>query len=49
VSLQQAIYQSAFASWLAPKNASLGFALAFVALWYGILRVMEKRGVVLRI
>ena len=49
VSLQQAIYQSAFASWLAPKNASLGFALAFVALWYGMLRVMERRGLVLRI
>ena len=49
VTLQQAIYRSVFASWLAPKNASLGFALAFVALWYGILRVLERRGVIFRV
>ncbi len=49
VSLQQAIYRSAFASWLAPRNASLAYAVAFVALWYGILRVLERRGVVLKV
>ncbi|HEV8358299.1 MAG TPA: heparan-alpha-glucosaminide N-acetyltransferase domain-containing protein [Gemmatimonadales bacterium] len=49
VTLQQAIYRPVFASWLAPKSASLGFALAFVALWYGILRVLERRGVVFRV
>ena len=48
-SLQQAIYGSVFAPWLAPRNASLGFALAFVALWYGILRLLERRGVVFRV
>jgi predicted acyltransferase len=48
-SLQQAIFRSAFASWLAPRNASLGFALAFVALWYGILRLLERRGVVFKV
>jgi predicted acyltransferase len=49
VSLQQAVYRGAFASWLSPRNASLAFAIAFVALWYGILRVLEKRGIVLRV
>jgi len=49
VSLQQAIYRSAFASWLTPRNASLGFAVAFVVLWYGILRVLERRGLLFRV
>jgi len=49
ISLQQAIYRAGFASWLDPRNASLGFAIAFVVLWYGILRVMEKRGVIWRV
>jgi predicted acyltransferase len=49
VSLQQWIYRGAFASWLAPRNASLAFALGFVALWYGILRLLERRGVILKV
>ena len=49
VSLQQAIYRTAFASWLAPRNASLAYAIAFVALWYGILKLLERRGIVLRV
>ena len=49
VSLQQAIYRSGFASWLAPRNASLGYALGFVALWYGILRILERRGIIFRV
>jgi len=49
VSLQQAIYRGAFASWLAPRNASLLYAVGFVALWYGLLRLLERRGLVLRV
>jgi len=49
VSLQQAIYRSLFATWLSPKNASLAYAIAFVILWYGILRLLEKRGIVLKV
>ena len=49
VSLQQAIYRAAFDSWLSPRNASLAYAIAFVALWYGILRLLEKRGMVLKV
>src|SRR5688572_31991167 len=44
VSLQQAIYRTVFAPWLEPRNASLAYAVVFVVLWYGILRVLEKRG-----
>jgi predicted acyltransferase len=49
VSLQSAIYQSAFASWLEPKNASLAFALAFVLLWYGIVYVLYRKRIFLKV
>ena len=49
IALQAFIYRTAFASWLDPKNASLAFALAFVALWYGILLMLHRRNIFLRV
>lgn len=49
VSIQNAIYQTGFASWLPPRVASLGFALSFVLLWYGILLVLYKRNIILKV
>ncbi|HEV8600242.1 MAG TPA: heparan-alpha-glucosaminide N-acetyltransferase domain-containing protein [Gemmatimonadales bacterium] len=49
VSLQQASYRAAFESWLSPRNASLAYAIAFVALWYGILLVLERRGWIFKV
>lgn len=49
VSLQQAVFQSAFAPWLSPRNASLAYALCFVIVWYGILKLLEKRRIVLKV
>jgi predicted acyltransferase len=49
VSLQQAIHRTLFASWLEPRAASLAYAIGFVVLWYGILRLMERRGVILTV
>jgi predicted acyltransferase len=49
IPLQRAVFESGFATWLPIKLASLAYALAFVLLWYGILRVMEHRGWVLRV
>jgi predicted acyltransferase len=49
ISLQQAIYRTVFAPWLEPRNASLAYAVAFVVLWYGILRVLERKGVVFKV
>jgi predicted acyltransferase len=49
VSIQSAIYQSAFASWLPPRLASLAFALSFVLLWYGILLVLYRRKIILKV
>jgi predicted acyltransferase len=49
VSLQTAIYETAFASWLSPMNASLAFALAFVTFWFVILAALHRRGIFLRV
>ncbi len=47
--IQAVIYNEAFASWLEPRNASLGFAIAFVLFWYGVLLILQKRGIVLKV
>jgi predicted acyltransferase len=49
VSLQKAIYDSAFASWLAPMNASLLYAACFVLLWFVILGALYKKRVFLKV
>jgi predicted acyltransferase len=49
ISLQEGIYRTLFASWLSPVNASLAFALAFVAFWYLILALLHRRGVILKV
>ncbi len=49
VSIQNAAYQALFASWLPPRVASLGFALMFVLLWYGILLVLYRRKIILKV
>jgi predicted acyltransferase len=49
IALQQAIYRSAFAPWLEPRNASLAYAVAFVLLWYGILKLLQRRRILLRV
>jgi predicted acyltransferase len=49
IALESAIYQSVFASWLSPINASLAFALAFVLFWYAILTVLYRRNIVLKV
>jgi predicted acyltransferase len=49
VSLEEAIFRSAFASWLPPEPASLAFAVAFVLVWYLVLDGLYRREVVIRI
>ncbi len=49
VSLQAFIYRTGFASWLEPRNASLAFALAFVAFWYAVLLMLYRRNILLRV
>jgi predicted acyltransferase len=49
VALQDAIYQSVFLPWLPPRVASLGFAIAYVLLWYGILLILYRRKIILKV
>lgn len=49
VALQDAIYQSVFLPWLPPRVASLAFALTYVLLWYGILLVLYRRKIILKV
>ena len=42
-SLQRVIYESAYASWLSPRDASLLFALSYVAVWAAILWALDRR------
>jgi len=49
IPLQSWLYQTLFASWLSPLNASLAFALAFVAFWYGILYLLWRRNIILKV
>jgi predicted acyltransferase len=49
VTLKGWLYDHAFASWLAPLNASLGFALCFVLFWVGVTWVMYRRQVFIKV
>jgi predicted acyltransferase len=49
VPLQTAIYQTVFAPWLAPRDASLLFALSYVLLWYLVLRALHRRKIYLKV
>ena len=49
VPLQAAIYQSLFASWLEPKNASLAFAISFVLFWYAIVYALYRKRIFLKV
>src|ERR1051325_11333567 len=49
VSLQSAIFQSLFATWLDPKNASVAFAFSVVLLWYGIVYVLYRKRIFLKV
>jgi predicted acyltransferase len=43
------IYDHAFASWLSDVNASLAFAIAFVLLWLGLMWLLWRRRIFLRV
>ena len=49
VPVQAAIYQSAYASWLPPKLASLAFALSVVAFFYLLMWGLHRKGIVLKV
>ena len=47
--LQGYIYNHAYASWLAPNNASLAFAICFILLWLFLLWLLYRRNIIIKI
>lgn len=48
-SLGSWIYRNVFASWAAPVNASLAFAICFVLVWLALMWILYRRKIFLRI
>lgn len=49
IALRSWLYKVLFASWLSPLNASLGFALCYVALWCLLLVPLYRRKIFIKI
>jgi predicted acyltransferase len=50
VSVQAALYDSVFAPWFTdPRDASLLFAIVYVAVFYAGLRFMHRRGIIVKV
>jgi predicted acyltransferase len=49
VSLGSWIYERMFASWASPVNASLAFAIAFVLVWLGLMWILYRRQIFLKV
>ena len=47
--VQTWLYEHLFATWLAPINASLGFALAYVLLWLGLMTILYRRKIFIKV
>ncbi|MCA1817382.1 MAG: DUF5009 domain-containing protein [Acidobacteria bacterium] len=47
--LQTYIYQHAFASWLSPNNASLAFAVCFILLWLGLMGILYRKKIYIKV
>jgi predicted acyltransferase len=47
--VQDAFYQAVFLPWLPPRVASLAFAITFVLLWYGILLILYRKKIILKV
>ena len=40
---------AAYVGWLEPPNASLAYAVCFVLVWFAILAILHRRGLVLKV
>jgi predicted acyltransferase len=48
-SVQAVVYETVFQPWLAPRNASLAFALCFVLFWYLILWALARKNIIFKV
>jgi predicted acyltransferase len=49
MALQSWIYNHGFASWLAPNNASLAFAISFILLWLFLMWLLYRKNIIIKI
>ncbi|HEV2829184.1 MAG TPA: DUF5009 domain-containing protein [Pyrinomonadaceae bacterium] len=49
VSLGSWIYENLLASWASPVNASLAFAIAFVLVWLGLMWILYRRKIFIKV
>jgi predicted acyltransferase len=47
--LKTLVFENAFASWASPEAASLMFALSTVLLWLGVMSVLYRRGIFIKV
>ncbi len=47
--LKTFLYEHLFATWLAPVNASLAFALSYVLLWLGLMTILYHRRIFIKV
>lgn len=49
VALKTWIYNAIFAPWFSPQNASLAFAIAFILLWLGLMWILYRRRIFIKV
>jgi predicted acyltransferase len=49
VALHTAIFKNLFLSWAAPINASLAFAICFVLVWLGLMWLLYRRNIFIKV
>lgn len=49
LSLHEHIFNNLFLSWASPVNASLLFALCFVLVWLGLMALLYRRGIFIKV
>ena len=49
VSIKTWMYDSLFSQWLAPKNASLAWAMSYLLVWFVVAVVLYRRRILLRV
>lgn len=47
--LKTYLYETVYVRWLSPENASLAYALTYVLIWLGLLSVLYRRRIFIRI
>ena len=49
VALQTAIFRNFYLSWASPINASLAYAICFVLLWLGLMTILYRRKIFIKV